>query len=223
MPLERMDGPELIDERLAYLDSARSEQAAKGEHGLAHLRRALDGIVVPNERHAESLIEELCHMRGIRGGGQDDSHHGVRVEFWQGRKRKRGHYNKAFELIVLNGVPRLATLLHEWAHHAVGCRYVHVRQAHGREFKAELRWAYKAIQSVTGLKLDVRQATRELSKEAAEVPTFRAGDRVMVRGRGPGKVERKMRTRYLVTMEHQADWRTIQRYRCPPQALKKLS
>ncbi len=211
MPVERVEkeGPELVDERLAYSEAARGEGRPTGEAGLDHLRRALDGIVVPTAAHAESLVEELCHVRGIYGV--------VGVELARNLKRKRGHYNRAIRVIVLYGTPRLATLLHEWAHHAVGCRYRAVRQAHGREFKAELRWAHGAIQRICALELDTRAAARELR---AEVPRFRAGDRVKVQGLGLGRIERKFRTRYLVAVETRA--RGVVKYRVSPEFMEKV-
>lgn len=221
MPVERMErtGPELVDERLAYRESLRDEGTGTritGEAGLEHLRRSIAGIVVPSYDGAYSLTEELSHMRGIPN---------VRnVEYRRGLKRKRGHYDRAMETIVLMGTPRLATLLHEWAHHAVKNRYATNKKAHGREFKGELRWAYRAIEKVTALDLSVEvraAAMQELREEArvraVAVPRFGIGDRVRVKrlaSKGVGTVRRKLVKNYVVEFETGS-------YRVPPQCMEK--
>lgn len=230
MPVERREktGPELVDERLAYSAGARETEGVRGEAGLEHLRRSVAGVVVPSYSGAHSLTEELSHMRGIRNVNG--------VEYRGALKRKHGHYDRAVEVIVIMGTPRLATVLHEWAHHAVLCRYATSKKSHGREFKAELRWAYRAIESVTALDLstEVRAAAMgELREEAraraVALPRFSIGDRVRVKGLANrdhlrscgavGHIEQKLRKNYVVAFEVT---RGPAKYRVPPGAMEKV-
>ena len=133
------------------------EGTAKGEAGLGHWRRALNGNVVETTAQAEEICAAV--LKEIYCDEQT-----VRVMFRAERKRLRGTY--CANRIVLYGHPRVATLLHELAHHVVSQRYSYGVAAHGKEFKKTFVEVFRAFGIVYGV--DVNAAAMKAYDEMQE-------------------------------------------------------
>jgi hypothetical protein len=155
-------------------EPARGEGAARGEAGLGHYRKALDGWVVDSAAAAAEICDGILDMMGILERVE-------RIEFKSALKNKRGDYNRGTRTIRLFGHRRLMTLSHELAHHVTGIRAPFVK-AHGKEFKRELRNVLNALSRVAGVNI---AAEAEVARATiiAETPTFKRGD--LVKSLGP--------------------------------------
>ena len=164
---------------------------AKGEAGVGHYRRALNGYCVDSpadaERISATVLRELKVLTPLRS-----------VQFLKGRASLRGQYGGG--RIRLYGHARLATLLHELAHHVVRDRFPSAKN-HGPEFKRVFVQVFQAF----GVAFDVevgRAAKAALVEIRSDVREIKVGDIVQQIGR-PGKkfeVTGKARTRLILKL-----------------------
>ena len=141
---------------------------AKGEAGLGHWRRALNGncvaSVADGRRIAAAVLAEM--FVDVPLGD---------VIFRAGRKNLRGHYHGRPKAITLYGHPRLATLLHELAHHVVAVRYDMRQPPHGKAFKKTFVEVFRSFGIVYGV--DIQAASMEaLAEIESHSQEFKIGD-----------------------------------------------
>ena len=145
---------------------------AKGEAGLGHWRRALNGYCVDSTLDAVRICGKV--LEGLNFAGS-----GVTVVFRPERTSLRGRYGAG--RIQLFGPPRLSTLLHELTHHVVRDRYPRAK-AHGKEFKRTFVQVFQAF----GVAFDVeiaRAAKAAKAEIASEIRSIKVGDIVVTIGR----------------------------------------
>jgi preprotein translocase subunit YajC len=163
---------------------------AKGEAGLGHWRRALNGYCVDSTLDASRICGKVLEELNFEGTG-------VVIVFKPQRVSLRGRYGRG--RIQLFGPPRLATLLHELAHHVVRERFPRAK-SHGKEFKRVFVQVFQAF----GVAYDVAIARAAKAAKAAtseEIHAIKIGDVVQTAGGLDGrkfKVTGRARTRLIL-------------------------
>ena len=189
-----------IDTRIRVDSGAEAEGPAVGEAGLHHFRLALRGHTVPNRLHAQEIAEALCRHSGI-----ECARAMPRVIYRAARKSLRGNYSRGSGTIQLFGVPRLATLIHELAHHLnsdddreTQIRYTGKRDIHGKRFKRALEALHLAAGELLGY--DMRAMAAEASQlRTAEASAFEIGAVVTFpRDRRQFRIVRKLRKNFVI-------------------------
>ena len=141
---------------------------AKGEVGVGHWRRAMEGYVVTSTYHAELICKTVLTDLGL----ENDK---VVVSFRAAKTRLRGNYRGGH--INLFGHSRLATLLHELAHHVTNARFGWAAKSHGKEFKSTFVKVFRSFGTCYGL--DTAGAAQEAQITIEdEVDKIKIGDRV---------------------------------------------
>jgi len=161
MDLSHIDGIECRD--------LKPEGTAKGEAGLGHWRRALNGNIVETMADAETICDAILEEMNI--------HRGVVVGFRPERKSLRGMYWHGSAQIHLYGMPRLATLLHELAHHVVEERYTGWVQPHGKEFKKTFIEVMRTFGVLNGVDLN-KAAMKAYDEMRGHEKSLKPGDLV---------------------------------------------
>lgn len=178
-----------------YIDTSGPQICqSSGEAGLHHYRQGLNGYKVHNQVVAMEICQELILAWNARGKTQIPAL--KRVEMAKGRASVQATYYRRTMKIVMNS-KEVATLLHELAHHIAdytspGCK------AHGREFKACLRWVYMAAEETLGIEIHslAQKAAQAKGSEALLAP----GTRVKC-GARTFTVVKMRRTRYELREE----------------------
>ena len=145
---------------------------AKGEAGVGHYRRALNGYCIDSaaagERISNEVLKAMKVLTPLRA-----------VVIKPGRVNLRGRYGSG--RIQLFGHPRVATLLHELAHHVVRDRFP-LAKAHGKEFKRVFVEVFTTFGKVYKVNI-VRAAEFAQIEIANEVASIKVGDIVQSIGK----------------------------------------
>lgn len=151
-----IDAPGVIHRDIAV------DQQAKGEHGLGHWRRAMGGFCVATTTDAAAICERVLYDLNVERPIKA-------VVFRAKRASLRGNYGGG--RIQLFGQARLATLLHELAHHVTIMRHGFRASSHGPEFKAIFAEVFRSFGSCYGVDIvEAAQAARQdISKEVAAI------------------------------------------------------
>lgn len=171
---------------IEFREGLRIDSQAAGEHGIGHFRRALRGHIVKDPRAALKIVNDVLKEMNVKPIEM--------VYFRAARKHLRGNYHRS--VIQIFGYPRLATLLHEAAHHATYNRHGFV-QKHGYLFKKTFVELFTEFGKLSGFPMQFR-AQECLYEEIKEVQEFRSGAEVISRSGRRFRIIGKRRTRYLL-------------------------
>lgn len=157
-----------MDARLEHIEFVTAGYG-KGEHGLRHLVGAIGGIIIPDPLDATDIINEIAEVNDIK------------VLYNAERLNLYGRYHRDSRCIVIYGRPRLATILHEAAHHVAWDS----DSSHGFFFKGCLYKLYVEAEFVLGLDiLNKGEKIRDSDRHKTLIDKFKIAPNATVRIKG---------------------------------------